>query len=63
MKDWRTDYIVCEHVAVDEKTEAFHQGNKVCCGQCASSGFLVKDLDYRDEGSLTVGAIKPYNVT
>lgn len=58
MKDWRVDYIVCEHIATDEKVEAFHTGNRVCCRQCADKGFLTTDLSYKDEGDLTVGVVK-----
>jgi hypothetical protein len=35
--DWRKDYLVCEHVAQDEKLGTFHNRFRVCCLACHDS--------------------------
>jgi hypothetical protein len=58
MKDWRTDYLICEHIAEDESLEAFHNVSRVCCRRCADAGFLFEELDTVSQGEFAVGKLK-----
>lgn len=33
-RDWRENYVVCEHVAADANVEARHRKFRVCCEAC-----------------------------
>lgn len=68
-KDWRTLYVVCEHVAelphggdpMGPKTDGLrHQGFAVCCQACYEAGFLGGALETTNEpNGLCVGRLKP----
>ncbi len=64
--DWRTDYIVCEHIAKDRERKARHSGFRVCCEGCypfflfaAQDGTDWARLEFRTEerDGLTVGRV------
>jgi len=58
VKDWRKDYVVCEHVANGEKVSYYKLGCRACCGPCMEKGFLNKPLIYEHIVSgLVVGRI------
>jgi len=57
-KDWRKDYVICEHVAKDQELGQRHKGFRVCCVECDENGFLDKDLDTHMKGKLSIGKIK-----
>jgi len=59
-KDWRTDYIICEHVKkdADEKTLR-HQRFRVCCENCYQKGFLfTENLIMKKVKGLVIGKLK-----
>jgi len=62
VKDWRVEYVICEHIAADAGIEAFHRGFRVCCRVCADKNFLIcdtSDLIMRDTADkLCVGTFK-----
>lgn len=43
MNDWRENYVICEHVAADEKQGTRHKGFRVCCDPCWEQGFLTAE--------------------
>jgi len=43
MTDWRINYVICEHVAADEKAGTRHSGFRVCCDACWKDGFLTAE--------------------
>ena len=44
MKDWRDDYIICEHIAKDKELPARHQQFRVFCEECYKRGFLWSEI-------------------
>jgi len=62
MKDWRIDYIICEHICENEKIQARHSGFRVCCENCYEKGFLFESLDITKSYGLTIGKIKENQV-
>lgn len=58
IKNWREGFLICEHIADNEKLPARHQGFRVCCEECWKNGFLVKDLAYSKKEELVIGKIK-----
>ncbi len=44
MKDWRLDFIVCRHVAEDQRLGTQRSGFRVCCNRCAPDFLTVERL-------------------
>jgi len=58
-KDWREAYVICEHVAKDEKLGQRHSGFRVCCVDCdENKGFLRNELQIKEVGKLAIGKVK-----
>lgn len=58
MNDWRTEYLICEHVEQDEAKGTKHSGFRVCCEECWKQGFLEKEkLLTEKRGELVIGKI------
>lgn len=63
MKDWRSNFVICEHVANHEKVSSYRVGCRASCGPCMEKGFLNKPLMYEQGVSgLVVGRILPKEV-
>jgi len=61
--DWREYYVICTHVAEDEKFGTRHRGFRVCCEDCYANGgpdsFLnVEPLHTVVKGRLCVGQVQ-----
>jgi hypothetical protein len=58
-KDWRKDYVVCEHVAKDKDLRNLaHEGFRVCCQPCFEKGFIVAELEWTVQGALRIAKIR-----
>lgn len=58
-RDWRTEYVVCQHVADDEKLGTRHRGFDVCCEDCYALGFLGAEMDTKTlPDGLCVGTMR-----
>lgn len=58
-QDWRTDYVICEHVAENADAGTRHSGFRVCCEECWKTTLFLQVLDLRSvtrrADGLTVG--------
>jgi hypothetical protein len=59
MRDWREDYIICDHVYQNEALGTKHKRFKVCREKCYQKGFLDLENYTKKEtkGNLTVYTI------
>lgn len=57
MKDWREDYVICEHIEENPKLPARHSSYRVCCVKCYENGFFWGFLEKHKVGRLSVGKI------
>jgi len=58
MKDWREQYVICEHVAENQSKGTQTSLFRVCCKACYYKGFLHKDLEKEQDGKLCIGRLK-----
>jgi len=62
LKDWREDYVICEHVKENDAMENLrHKGFRVCCIACFEIGFLDKEIVWLQDSPLSIAKIKEEN--
>ena len=54
--DWRTEFVICAHLAAADSIDCRHRGSRVCCYPCADAGFLTDPLRETPRGELCIGA-------
>jgi len=54
-KDWRKDYVICQHIAKNEAFKTYTKGFRVCCKLCYEKGFLYADLEKKLIDGLSIG--------
>ena len=57
-KDWREDYVICEHVYKDKNIEQRHIKFRVCCEDCYQKGFLFNEIETKVIGKFAIGKFK-----
>lgn len=58
-RDWRTDYVICEHVERDEAAGTRHRGFRACCDDCWKGGFLTAEpLSVEERGDFAIGRMQ-----
>jgi len=56
--DWRSEYLICEHLAENKNINFSQRGFKICCKDCASKGFLfTKDIKVEKKNGLEIGTL------
>lgn len=58
MRDWRQDFIICEHLAENPELAAVGKGFRRSCLQCSEEDFGTAEISIRVQNDFHVGYFK-----